>query len=224
VHSWASYMVTQKTFNLKSKHKFGTWGSICGSRVARWYICKPKLPICDNFGGSCNERYWYSLQPFDIIYGIFGIFCGQSVYLIVIWYIFSRFGTLYQEKSSNPGLHIDYYDVYVLLERVCALVAFFCAPLPPMRFLVVRFTFKRIFCVTCCHRSNFGVVRFTFKLIFCVPRCHWGDFGLCDLLSNLFFLCSVDTEAILGSCDLLSNLFFVCPVATEAILGSCDLL
>jgi hypothetical protein len=27
------------------------------------------------------------------------------VYLIVIWYIFSHFGILYQEKSGNPGFH-----------------------------------------------------------------------------------------------------------------------
>jgi hypothetical protein len=26
---------------------------------------------------------------------------------VVIWYIFSRFGILYQEKSGNPGQHQD---------------------------------------------------------------------------------------------------------------------
>jgi hypothetical protein len=34
----------------------------------------------------------------------FGIFCGQLVYFMVIWYIFSRFGMLYQEKSGNPDV------------------------------------------------------------------------------------------------------------------------
>jgi hypothetical protein len=30
---------------------------------------------------------------------------GDLVYFMVIWYIFSRFGKFYQEKSgSNPGL------------------------------------------------------------------------------------------------------------------------
>jgi hypothetical protein len=27
------------------------------------------------------------------------------VYFVVIWYIFPRFGTLYQEKSGNPDVH-----------------------------------------------------------------------------------------------------------------------
>jgi hypothetical protein len=28
---------------------------------------------------------------------------GRLVYFVVIWYIFPRFGRLYQEKSGNPG-------------------------------------------------------------------------------------------------------------------------
>jgi hypothetical protein len=32
----------------------------------------------------------------------FGIFCGNLVYFVVIWYIFTRFGILEQEKSGNP--------------------------------------------------------------------------------------------------------------------------
>jgi hypothetical protein len=34
----------------------------------------------------------------------FGVFCGHLVYFMVIWYIFSRFGMLHQEKSGNPAL------------------------------------------------------------------------------------------------------------------------
>jgi hypothetical protein len=37
------------------------------------------------------------LQPLEIFY-------GHLVYFVVIWYIFPRFGILYQEKSGNPGL------------------------------------------------------------------------------------------------------------------------
>jgi hypothetical protein len=33
----------------------------------------------------------------------FGIFCGHLVYLVAIWYIFPRFGMLYQETSGNPA-------------------------------------------------------------------------------------------------------------------------
>jgi hypothetical protein len=40
---------------------------------------------------------WNILRPL-------GTFYGHLVILhIVIWYIFPRFGTLFQEKSSNPG-------------------------------------------------------------------------------------------------------------------------
>jgi hypothetical protein len=42
--------------------------AVC-SRVARWYIFKPKISIRVNFLRSCNGRYWYILRPF-------GIFCG----------------------------------------------------------------------------------------------------------------------------------------------------
>jgi hypothetical protein len=43
----------------------------------------------------------------------FGIFCGHLVHFVVIWYIlrsfwyiFPRFGMLYQEKSGNPALQV----------------------------------------------------------------------------------------------------------------------
>jgi hypothetical protein len=41
-----------------------------------------------------------------IFYGLFGIFYGHILWqfgnVVVIWYIFSRFGILCQEKSGNP--------------------------------------------------------------------------------------------------------------------------
>jgi hypothetical protein len=39
-----------------------------------------KNPICVNFVGSCNRRYWYILWPF-------GIFYGNLEYFMIIWYI-----------------------------------------------------------------------------------------------------------------------------------------
>jgi ABC-type uncharacterized transport system permease subunit len=39
---------------------------------------------------------WHILQAFGYILWAFG-------YVVVIWYIFTRFGILYQEKSGNPG-------------------------------------------------------------------------------------------------------------------------
>jgi hypothetical protein len=39
----------------------------CQSRVARWFVFKPKIHIWVNFRGSCNGRWWYilwTLGPF----------------------------------------------------------------------------------------------------------------------------------------------------------------
>jgi hypothetical protein len=49
------------------------------------------------------------MEDVNIFYGIwsilqpFGLFYGHLVHFIVIWYICSRLGLLYQEKSGNPG-------------------------------------------------------------------------------------------------------------------------
>jgi hypothetical protein len=37
----------------------------------------------------------------------YGISFGHSLYFMVIWYIFARFGMLYQEKSGNPAQYLD---------------------------------------------------------------------------------------------------------------------
>jgi hypothetical protein len=64
------------------------------------HICIPKIPIWVYFGRPLNEKCWYILWQFAIVYGnvylacLFGIFCCQSVY-------FSRFGMFYQGKSGN---------------------------------------------------------------------------------------------------------------------------
>jgi hypothetical protein len=39
---------------------------------------------------------WYILRPI-------GKVDGHLVHIVVIWYIFSHFDMLYQEKSGNPG-------------------------------------------------------------------------------------------------------------------------
>jgi hypothetical protein len=49
--------------------------------------------------GPENGKCWYSLWPFGIVY--YGHFV---IYVVVIWYIFPRFGKLYHEKSGNPGV------------------------------------------------------------------------------------------------------------------------
>jgi hypothetical protein len=57
-----------------------------------------KILIWVNFGGTCNRRFWSILRPF-------GLFYGHLIYFMVIWYIFSHFGMLCQEKSGNPALY-----------------------------------------------------------------------------------------------------------------------
>jgi hypothetical protein len=49
---------------------------------------------------------WKMLVNYMAIWSIvrlLGIFCGHLVYFMVIWYIFPRFGMLYQEKSGNTA-------------------------------------------------------------------------------------------------------------------------
>jgi hypothetical protein len=55
------------------------------SRIARWFIFKPKIQIWVNFRGPCNRRPWFILCPF-------GIFYGPLIYFI--WQIFWSFGNL----------------------------------------------------------------------------------------------------------------------------------
>jgi hypothetical protein len=47
------------------------------SRVARWYILKPQIPLWVNFGGPWNGKCWYILWPF-------GIFHGRLVHFMAI--------------------------------------------------------------------------------------------------------------------------------------------
>jgi hypothetical protein len=71
--------------------------------VARWFVFKPKLPIWVNFEVLWYEESWYvyghlehSTANWYILWPI-----GN---LVVIWYLFPRFGILCQEKSGNPDL------------------------------------------------------------------------------------------------------------------------
>jgi hypothetical protein len=63
------------------------------TRVARWFIFKPKIPIWVDFGVPCIAGIFYGqLVNFLAICYIlwhFGIFYGTLVYFVVIWYIFS---------------------------------------------------------------------------------------------------------------------------------------
>jgi hypothetical protein len=42
--------------------------------------------------------------PIGNILQTFGVFYKHLLHFVFIWYIFSGFGIMYQEKSGNPGL------------------------------------------------------------------------------------------------------------------------
>jgi hypothetical protein len=77
-------------------------GSKSLSRVARWHIFKPKIVIWVNFW---RDLQWKMLvYDMDIWYilGPFGIFCGHSVYFILVWHIFSQFWYVVPRKIWQP--------------------------------------------------------------------------------------------------------------------------
>jgi hypothetical protein len=68
------------------------------------YFQTPKIPIWVFCGGPLIRKCWYILLPFGLDYvRSFGIFYWAFGNLVVIWYSFTRFGMLCQEKSGNPG-------------------------------------------------------------------------------------------------------------------------
>jgi hypothetical protein len=76
---------------------------IVNSKVARWFIFRPKISIWAYFCRPWNGKFDYFLMAILVLLGPFGAFYLHLVYFEVIWYIFSRFGMLEQEKSGNPG-------------------------------------------------------------------------------------------------------------------------
>jgi hypothetical protein len=57
---------------------------ILPTRVARWYILKPKIPLWVNFGGPWNGK---RLVHIHIL--------GHLEYITAIWYILCSFGIFY---------------------------------------------------------------------------------------------------------------------------------
>jgi hypothetical protein len=76
-------------------------------------FCIPKIPIWVYFGGPWNGKCLYILLPY-------GIFYGLLVHFGVIWYIFPRFGLLYQENSGNPSLNMQIGCCGEISETFCA--------------------------------------------------------------------------------------------------------
>jgi hypothetical protein len=82
------------------------------SRVARWCVFKPKLPIWVNFRGSWTRKCWYILWPIGIYFGtlvnFIGIckFSGNLIYFSPFWYIFSR--KIWQPRSRAHANECKY--------------------------------------------------------------------------------------------------------------------
>jgi hypothetical protein len=84
------------------------------SRVAGWYIFKPKNPYLGKFWRTLN---WKRLVYFMAILSILrpnGLFYAHLVHFVVIWYILPSFGMLYREKSGNPGSKFS-FDLPVVI-------------------------------------------------------------------------------------------------------------
>jgi hypothetical protein len=58
------------------------------TRVARWDIFKPKIPILVNLGGSCNGSCWCIILPVGLFYDYF-------VYFAFIWSILRLYGLFF---------------------------------------------------------------------------------------------------------------------------------
>jgi hypothetical protein len=73
------------------------------ARVARWFLFKPKIPILVHFGRPLEWKLLVYFMPNWNITAIWYILWSFGDF-VGIWNIFPRFGTLWQEKSGNPGL------------------------------------------------------------------------------------------------------------------------
>jgi hypothetical protein len=78
-----------------------------------------------NLGKFLQGFLWKMMAYFMAIWSIlqpFGMFHGNLVHFLVICYIFSRFGMLYQEKSGTPGFERRLNgaaEILVLLPDAC---------------------------------------------------------------------------------------------------------
>jgi hypothetical protein len=50
--------------------RFTLTQALITSRVARWFVFKPKIQIWVNFAGFCNGKCWYILWTLGPFYGL----------------------------------------------------------------------------------------------------------------------------------------------------------
>jgi hypothetical protein len=98
--------------SLKNLYPGGTWTRlVCFSgwceaprRVARWYICKPKIPIWIKFWGTWNGKCCYIFAYLEYVMDIWFIVWSFGNFL-VIWYIFISFWYIVSWKIWQPWRH-----------------------------------------------------------------------------------------------------------------------
>jgi hypothetical protein len=77
-----------------------------------------KIPILGKFW---TVLQWKTLVYFMTIWSILRplkIFSGHLVYFVIIWYIFPRFGILYQEKSDYPAPEGSFLNRFSRLREI----------------------------------------------------------------------------------------------------------
>jgi hypothetical protein len=72
-------------------------------RVARWIVFKTKITILEKIFWASDWKIFINFMAIWTSLWTSGILCDLSVLFVFIWYIFSSFGIMHQEKSGNPA-------------------------------------------------------------------------------------------------------------------------
>jgi hypothetical protein len=89
-------------------------------RVAMSQGCRMiYLPTKNTIFGTFLKSLEWNLEYGNLLFlEPFGVFCGQLVYLVVIWYKVSHFGMLYYENSGYvPSYLLVYCIQYIICEN-----------------------------------------------------------------------------------------------------------
>jgi hypothetical protein len=110
------------------------------SSVARWYSFKPKKHTLGNFWKVLQWKMLVVLMATLSILRPNGIFYTHLVHFVVMWYIFTRFGMLYREKSGNPRRKSLQDDDVIVPMTSSSLFN----PLPPTERIFLKVEVKKI--------------------------------------------------------------------------------
>jgi hypothetical protein len=100
-HGLYTYIHTRVHYSLAQI--LSKFRSIDLTRVARWFLFKPKNPNLYKFWSALDCKMLIYFMAICNISQTFEILFDQLVHFVFIWDIFSGFGIMHQEKSGNPG-------------------------------------------------------------------------------------------------------------------------